>query len=431
MLGYSADSNRVYYQANVDSDRTAVWEASANTFAPLRRMVSDATRDVSARIITSRGCGVLGFMHPLPGRPFTWLNEAFADDIDRTSDLVAGQVVAVTSMSADCGLVTLAATDHRSQRSYHLLDRSTGRIRGLGEQYPAADDRLTARRDVLWTTRDGIALPMSLTTPSSGSPDGLLVLLRGSAPDDSLAPLDLWPHYFASQGYTVAEPAFRGAVGFGNAIHLAGMSQYGQKMRNDIEDAVAWVANRQALDPRRVCFLGRGRDGHFAVAAALSRRGARETGERCAAAFATVDSRHTVRAHDGPFEPILCSNRFACGGWERWAAPQFILRNMDKHKMSRRSREQVLQAAGSVVPSAQSSFRSPLNGAKHPGFPILIQGARATVHDAETEVWQSDLEALGVFRYTAPRGTEPETSFLREATALFDHVLRGRERPLK
>ena len=106
------------------------------------------------------------------------------------------------------------------------------------------------------------------------------------------------------------------------------------------------------------------------------------------------------------------------------------MRNLDKHKMSRRPREQVLQAAGSGVPSVQSSFRSPLNAAKHPGFPILIQGARATVHDAETEAWRGDPEALGGFQYTTPRGTAPETGYLREATELFDRVLRHRERAI-
>ena len=430
VLGYSADGTRVYYQANVDgADRSALWEAGANTYAPLRRVVFDATRDVSAGIVAGQACGVLGFMHPLPGRPFTWLDATFGNDIERASGRVAGDVVAVTSMSADCRLVTLASTDHRSRRSFHLLDRSTGLIRGLGEQYPTANGELTARRDLLWTTRDGLSLPMAVTTPSSGPSDALLVLLHGAAPDDSLAPLDLWPHYFASQGYTVAEPAFRGMMGFGKAIHLAGMRQYGRKLRDDIEDAVGWLADRQALDRERVCFLGRGRGGHLAAFAALSLRTAETTDERCAAALAVMDVRDTVRAYDNPFEPILCSNRFACGGWERWASPQFITRKLAEQK--HRAREQILQAAATVLPAAQSSFRSPLPDANHPGgFPILIQDAGATVHRADTEAWRDDLEALGVFRHTAPRGTESETGFLHEASALFDHVLRRRERPV-
>ena len=271
---------------------------------------------------------------------------------------------------------------------------------------------------------------MAVTTPATGPSDALLVLLRGSAPDDSLAPLDLWPHYFASHGYTVAEPAFRGAMGFGKAIHLAGMRQYGRKLREDIEDAVGWLADRHALDRKRVCFLGRGRGGHLAVAAALS-RGAGTTDERCAAALAIMDSRDTVRAHDNPFEPILCSNRFACGGWERWASPQFIRRNVDnKNRLTGRTRERLLHAADTVVPAAQSSFRSPLHDANHPGFPVLIQDAEATVHHADTEAWREDLEALGVFRHTAPRGAASETDFLSEASALFDQVLRRREQPV-
>ena len=412
VLGYSADSRHAYYQANVDgADRSAVWEASADTFAPLRRVAFDATRDVSARIVAGEACGVLGFMHPLPGRPFSWLDAAFGQDIDRASGLVAGDVVAVTSLTADCRLVTLASTDHRSRRSFHLLDRSTGLIRGLGEQYPTAKGELTARRDLLWTTRDGLPLPMAVTTPSTGPSDALLVLVRGSAPDDSLAPLDLWPHYFASLGYTVAEPALRGTMGFGKAIHLAGMRQYGRKLRDDVEDAVSWLAERHGLDRKRVCFLGRGRGGHLAVAAALSFGAVETTDERCAAALAVMDSRDTVRAHDNPFEPILCNNRFACGGWERWAHPHFILRKLDKNK--HRTREQVLQAAATVVPAAQSSFRSPVHDANHPGFPILIQDVEATVHHADTEAWRDDLEALGVFRHTAARGTESEPASSR------------------
>ena len=433
VLGFSGDGNRVYLQAAVDgADRTAVWEATADMFEPLRQVARSDTHDVSARVVAGQDCGVVGFMHPIPERRFTWLAPAFGADVERADERLPDEVVAVTSMSADCQLVTLASTDQRSQRRFHLLDRSTGQLRGLGKQYPELDGARTERRTVTWTARDGLALPMVLTVPSEGPPEGLVVLLRDSAVQDPLATLDVWPHYLARRGYAVAEPVFRGKNGFGRTMHAAGLGRFAQQFREDIADAVSWLAERKIADPERVCFLGRGRGGHLALLAALPLAAGDAAGRRCAAAFAIMDVRQVARAHDNPFEPVFCGNRFACGGWEHWAAQGRMLANVERDPAFVEAGRawggtDFVNVIEATAPAPQSSFRSPLPDAKHPGFPVLVHGAESRVHDGDGDEWQADLEALGFFDLVAPHAAEPETDFLREATTLFDQVLKGYE----
>ena len=169
VLGFSANGSRVYLEARVDdADRTVVWEAEAETLEPLRAIVQDDLRDVAATAIGAAGCGVAGFMHPLPGRPFTWLDGGLARSVERAAAKIPFEVVAVESMSADCQRLVLAATDGYSQRAFYWLDRGSGSQRQLGGQRSAAADNPgIVRRSSTYRTRDGRHLPIVLTLPTA------------------------------------------------------------------------------------------------------------------------------------------------------------------------------------------------------------------------------------------------------------------------
>ncbi len=412
VLGFDADGRRVYMAARVDgADRTAIWEADSRTFEPLRRLVTDPTRDVSARIIAGSGCGTVGFMHRLPGRPFTWLDKQFGADIDLAQQSLTDSVVAVTSMSRDCRYVTIATSDDRSRRSFFLLDRSTGRIRPLGEQYPGVASQSTARRDYTWIARDGVALPMSVTTPTTDEASGLVVLVHNSMAIDSVAPLDLWPHHLAERGYVVAEPGFRGASGLGAKLRLAGLEKHGRKLREDIADSVAWLADRGIADPR-VCYIGRGVGGHLALAAALPGIPARPEQLLCVAVLAPVNPRGTTRHLAAGRDHALMA----------WARPDS--RSEGATLISPLHVVDHTIASSAAVES--STFRSPLRDADHPGFPVLVYGRRPALHERDTRAWRADLEALGSFSWVTPRGSVPETRFLDHAIGLLDQVIEGR-----
>lgn len=479
ILGFADDATRLYYEARVHgADRAAVWEADASTLNPLRQIVSDSEQDVYAEAISGRDCGLVGFMHKLPGRPFTWLDEGFGRAVEAAQravetaqDASHGEFVAVTSMSADCQRVVLVRTDRLTRRSFHLLDRSTGSLRRLGEQFPNAPHRdATQYRAVRFETRDRLRLPMALTTPAaSGAPRPLVVLLDGEQRLARSATLDTWPHVFASQGFVVAQPAFRGAKGYGTKFHLAGLRDFGAKLGEDVADAVAWLRKEKLGDADSVCFLGRGRGGHFALAAAFlgSSKGDKA---RCAAAYAATDMALTKRGEYNPFDGRLCGI-IQCGDWMRWAAPATMrsiskgrtnrdaptdrrevafLLGQDGHAGNRSdagmtsalkqvSQEDMAFASSidkaalarerSAVNAPESAMlRSPLVDAKHPGFPVLIHAdGESIVHERGTRRFRKDLEKLGFFEQIAPVGSEDESAFLAATAKLFKEQLQSKD----
>ena len=414
VLGFSADGSRVYVEARVDdAERTAVWEAKAETLEPLRAVVQDDLRDVAATAIGAAGCGMAGFMHPLPGRPFTWLDGELARSVERAAAKIPFEVVAVESISADCQRLVLV-TDGYSQRTFYWLDRANGSLRQLGGQRSAAADnsRITHRRGT-YRTRDGRGLPVVLTRPATPAAPPVVVLLDGAPARDSSAPLDTWPGLFAAKGYTVVQPVVRGTRGYGTALYVAGLENRATKLRDDVNDALSWVGAHGFGDVRRVCFLGRGRGGHFALVAAMAANG---TDRRCAALHAITNARMVERTrHPRLFDIEPCCD------WLRWAAPGALPQTSSRLPLSAELRQH-------LVADKASALRSPLLDAKHPGFPVLVRSdGESVVHEAGSSRFRAHLKALGDFQYIAPRGSAAEAAFLADAEALFAEVLGGRE----
>ena len=411
VLGFSANGSRVYVEARVDdADRTAVWEADAATLAPLRTVVEDDLRDVAATAIGAVGCGVVGFMHPLPGRPFTWFDSEFAHSVEQAAAKIPLEVVAVESMSADCQRLVLAATDGYSQRTFYWLDRTSGALRQLGGQRSAAADNpdITHRRGTYRTT-DGRHLPVALTRPATPEAPPVVVLLDGAPARDSSAPLETWPGLFAAKGYAVVQPVVRGTRGYGTALYVAGFEDRAAKLGDDVNDALSWVRASGLGDTRRTCFLGRGRGSHFALVAAMA---ASDDDHRCAALYAVEDAKMVQRAHHNP----RLGGIDPCCDWRRWAAPAALPR-LGPLKVSEEKRRH-------LVADKTSSLRSPLLDAKHPGFPVLMRSdGESVAHEADSSRFRTHLKALGDFQYIAPRGSAAEAAFLADAEVLFAEVL--------
>ena len=415
ILGFSADGSRVYYEAAVDgAERTAVWQADAATLLPQRQLVADQMRDVRATAVVGEACGVVGFMHTLPDRPFTWLDRDFGADVAAAASQLAEAVVAVPSMSADCQRLVLAAAAGSAGRRYHLLDREDGSLRRLGE-HPGVADADVERRRVAYRTRDGRQLPMTLTLPVGAGPPQppppVIVAFKAEAPASSLEPPDAWPHYFASRGYAVAQPVVRGQRGHGWQEHLAGRRQGGLKLQEDAQDALAWLDAQDLADARRACFTGRAAGGHLALAAASVGKppDSDELGVRCVAAYVPRDIRRARRDQLGPFGQCI---NYPCDDWMRWAASRDVLKRYGEQKAG---------AAASRSPIELA--RSPIVDARYPGFPVLIWDAEGVLHQQESARYRKDVDKLAYFDQLAPIGSANEAAFLEAAEALFAREL--------
>ncbi|MEL7186225.1 MAG: alpha/beta fold hydrolase [Pseudomonadota bacterium] len=121
-----------------------------------------------------------------------------------------------------------------------------------------------------YPARDGLTIPMLVTGTADVINRGnapLIVLPHGGPASHDSYRFDWRAQYFASRGYIVLQPQFRGSTGFGEAHRAAGFGEWGRKMQTDLDDGVQVLVDEQIVDPDRVCIVGSSYGGYAALAA--------------------------------------------------------------------------------------------------------------------------------------------------------------------
>ena len=75
----------------------------------------------------------------------------------------------------------------------------------------------------------------------------------------------------AAQGWWVLQPNFRGSGGYGEAFARQGWTRWGDRMQEDVEDAVAHAIALRGLDAGRVAIMGTSYGGYAALMGAVRR----------------------------------------------------------------------------------------------------------------------------------------------------------------
>jgi dipeptidyl aminopeptidase/acylaminoacyl peptidase len=112
----------------------------------------------------------------------------------------------------------------------------------------------------------------------------VIVLPHGGPHARDEPEFDWWAQAYASRGYAVFQPNFRGSTGRSDAFRNASANEWGRKMQTDISDGLAELARRGIVDPKRACIVGASYGGYAALAGVTLQHGI----YRCAVAVAPV-----------------------------------------------------------------------------------------------------------------------------------------------
>lgn len=121
-----------------------------------------------------------------------------------------------------------------------------------------------------YKARDGLTIPALLTFPlhiKSLKNLPTVMLPHGGPESYDRLGFDWLAQAFASRGYLVIQPQFRGSSGFGLQHKEAGYGEWGKKMLDDLTDGVNVLIKEKLTDPRRVCIVGASYGGYAALAA--------------------------------------------------------------------------------------------------------------------------------------------------------------------
>lgn len=122
------------------------------------------------------------------------------------------------------------------------------------------------------TARDGLKIPTLITIPKQklGALKGLPAVVYphgGPASHDDIG-FDYLAQAWASQGYLVIQPQFRGSTGFGFKHMDAGFGEWGKKMQDDVTDTLKSLIAKGMVDPQKVCIAGASYGGYASLAGA-------------------------------------------------------------------------------------------------------------------------------------------------------------------
>jgi dipeptidyl aminopeptidase/acylaminoacyl peptidase len=199
----------------------------------------------------------------------------------------AGDAVRLISSNADMSRIVLHVSGKSTAGTWQLVDFKSGKATPIADDYPKIPDAMIASGSMVdYRAADGLPLQGVLTLPPGAAARNLPLIVL---PHWALDSRD-WVHFewfaqaFATRGYAVFQPNFRGSTGYGQAFRNAGFGQWGRKMQTDLSDGVAALAAKGIVDPKRVCIAGVSYGGYAAMAGVTLQHGI----YRCAASYGGI-----------------------------------------------------------------------------------------------------------------------------------------------
>ncbi len=252
--------------------------------------------------------------------------------------------------------------------TYWFVDLTSGKASALAQAYPDIQPADVGPASLVrYKAGDGLEIEAILTLPPGRKPERLpLVMLPHGGPigiTDRVR-FDWWAQAFASRGYAVLQPNYRGSGGYGSAFRRAGYGEWGRKMQSDLSDGIAFLASQGTIDPKRVCIVGGSYGGYAALAGVTLQQGV----YRCAVSYGGVSDLGTMMARAG---------------------------HNGRNNLAARWEERAMGATWSGEDSLRA--RSPLHQASKADAPILlIHGKDDTVvPPAESDTMDNALQKAG------------------------------------
>jgi dipeptidyl aminopeptidase/acylaminoacyl peptidase len=121
---------------------------------------------------------------------------------------------------------------------------------------------------------DGLVMSAFLTLPAvvgeaaerPERPLSMVLLVHGGPWSRDYWGYNAFHQWLANRGYAVLSVNYRGSMGFGKSFLNAGNLEWGQRMQEDLSDAVRWAIAEGIADPARVAIMGKSYGGYAALA---------------------------------------------------------------------------------------------------------------------------------------------------------------------
>ena len=269
LAGIAPDGTVYVTARSGNADKTSLYRFDVKLGVPVGEPIVDL-RDFDFRgslIVTDR---VLGIRYTSDADGTVWYDPGLKAAQDKVDQLLPGSTNRISvPRRPQVPWVLVVSDADRQPPVYRLFNTETGALNTIGMRLPKIKPQEMAKTQfVRYKARDGLDIPAWLTLPRGADPKNLpvLVLVHGGPNVDGRKwEWDEETQFFASRGYAVLEPDFRGTTGYGFKHFQAGWKQWGLKMQDDLADGTRWLIGQGIADPKRICIYGASYGGYAAL----------------------------------------------------------------------------------------------------------------------------------------------------------------------
>lgn len=203
------------------------------------------------------------------------LDDEFGARWESLQDVLGDQVDVrlISRAREDNSLWLIETNGPQDLGTFHLYDLTANTLSRLVQSRPQIQPaQLPTQRVVEYTTSDGqrqwgyLWIPPGVTDARNLP---MIVVPHGGPEGRDTWGFDPFASSFASQGYAVFQPNFRGGGGSGRAFVEAGHRQWGQRMQADVADGTRYLIQQGIADANRICIAGWSYGGYVAFTATI------------------------------------------------------------------------------------------------------------------------------------------------------------------
>ncbi len=215
---------------------------------------------------------VIGLSYARQAPTHVWLRDgeaALQEAVDRA--LPPDRINLIVSRSKEGNRLLVRSSSDSHPGTLYLIEPKEHAATPIGNLAPWLPEKLLSPvRLTSFTARDGLKLDAYVTLPlnyEAGKPAPMIVLPHGGPWVRDVWGYDPESQFFASRGYVVFRPNYRGSSGYNAEISLKPRMEF-RKMHEDVTDGVRALIKAGIADPRHIAICGGSFGGYLAVCGA-------------------------------------------------------------------------------------------------------------------------------------------------------------------
>lgn len=265
---FAADNKTLWLISREEHDRGALYAYNTDTLERGPAIFVPPEGEISDLITNYDRSKLLGVSYQSDRLHYHWMDEARGALQAKLENTFKGTQIIVSSTSADEKVMLLHVSHDREAGAYFVLDLNKGSLDPFKRVFDIKPEVLSSRKEVVYTSRDGLPIHAYLTIPRGTAGKNLPLIMHPHGGPFGIR--DTWGYdrdaqFLASRGYAVLQPNYRGSGGYGRDFIDKGRFQWGRAMQDDLTDGVKWAIDQGIADPKRIAIYGASYGGYASL----------------------------------------------------------------------------------------------------------------------------------------------------------------------